>query len=70
MDNFIHTLAPFLLLLILWSLFWKGLSLWHAARHGQSWWFVILLVLNTIGILDIIYLFGVRKLTFSTLFSK
>lgn len=56
--------------LILWSLFWKGLALWHSARKGQPWWFVILVILNTAGILEIIYLFVVLKLKFSELFSK
>lgn len=61
--------APFLVLFILWSIFWKGLALWHSARRGQCWWFVILLVVNTLGILEIIYLFGVAKLKFDQLFS-
>jgi len=61
---------PFILLLVLWSLFWKGLALWHSARKGQSWWFFILLILNTAGILEIIYLFGVLKLKSSQLFGK
>lgn len=62
--------GPFLLLLVLWSLFWKGLSLWHSGRRAQPWWFVILLIVNTVGILDIIYLFAVAKLKFSELFTK
>ena len=59
-----------LALLVLWSVFWKGLALWHSARRNQGWWFVILLVLNTAGILEIIYLFGICKLTFATLLPK
>lgn len=59
-----------LLVLIVWSLFWKGLALWHAGRRGQPWWFVIMLVINTIGILEIIYLFAVCKLKFGELFRK
>ncbi len=51
-----------IIVLVLWSLLWKGLSLWHSARRNQSTWFMILLVVNTAGILDIIYLFGVIKL--------
>lgn len=39
-----------------WELTWKGLALWRAARRGQSVWFFLLLVLNTVGILPIIYL--------------
>ena len=62
--------GPLFVVLILWSLFWKGLALWHAGRRGQSWWFVILLIFNTVGILEIIYLFAIAKLKFSQLFSK
>lgn len=62
--------GPFLLLIVLWSLFWKGLALWHSGRRGQPWWFLVMLILNTAGILEIIYLFGVAKLKPSELFSK
>jgi hypothetical protein len=66
----IHALAPILPVLLLWEGFWKGLALWHSGRRGQAWWFVIILVVNTIGILPIIYLFAVAKLKLSELFSK
>lgn len=63
-------LAPLFILFMVWSIFWKGLALWHSAQRGQSWWFVILLLVNTLGILEIIYLFGVAKLHMHDLFSK
>ena len=66
----LHVFAPFLPILVLWVIFWKGLALWHSGRRGNAWWFVILLVINTVGILEIIYLFGVLKLKLSQLFSK
>ncbi len=50
-----------ILLLIVWTLPWKGVALWKAARLTQKWWFVILLVLNTIGILEILYIFVFSK---------
>ena len=62
-------LGPLIILVMLWSVFWKGLALWHSARRGQPWWFVIMLVVNTAGILEIIYLFGIAKLKFDELFS-
>lgn len=37
----------------------KGYSLWHAARRSEKWWFIILLIVNTLGILELIYLFFV-----------
>ncbi|MDO8509096.1 MAG: DUF5652 family protein [Nanoarchaeota archaeon] len=43
-------------ILIIWSLIWKGLALWKSAKSNQPAWFVIMLVINTIGILEIIYL--------------
>lgn len=62
-------LAPVILLVVLWSVVWKGLALWHAARRGQYWWFFIILVVNTLGILEIIYLFFVAKIKWADLFS-
>lgn len=64
------TVGGGLIVLILWSFFWKGLALWHSARRGEPWWFVILLVVNTAGLLEIIYLFLVIKLKFEDLFSN
>ena len=48
---------------LVWTLFWKGLALWHAVKHEQRGWFLLLLILNTAGIVEIIYLFVVLHLT-------
>ena len=45
----------------LWSLAWKGYALWKAARFGQKYFFVAILVVNTIGILEIIYIAFFQK---------
>jgi len=48
---------PYLLIvLVVWELVWKGLALWKSAGKGQKYWFVALLVINSIGILPIVYL--------------
>lgn len=44
-----------------WSLAWKGASLWRAARNESKPWFTALLISNTLGVLDAIYLFGVDR---------
>lgn len=49
-------LFPLMVPLALWSLFWKGLALWRAAQNKQKGWFIALLVINTAGILEIVYL--------------
>jgi hypothetical protein len=50
-----------LALLLIWVLVWKGLALWRAARRKETAWFVALLILNTLGILEIIYYFLIAK---------
>ncbi len=54
-------LLPVVLFLILWSLVWKGFSLWKSARNGSVNWFIALLLINSIGILDILYIFVFSK---------
>jgi hypothetical protein len=44
-----------------WDLTWKGLALWQAGKRRQPVWFVALLVLNTVGILPITYLWLMRR---------
>jgi methionyl-tRNA synthetase len=48
-----------ILALSAWSAVWKGIALWMAARRDQLVWYVILLVLNTVGILEMVYIFRV-----------
>lgn len=47
--------------LIIWSVVWKGLALWRAAHEGSKVWFVVFLVVNTLGILEILYLYVFSK---------
>jgi methionyl-tRNA synthetase len=48
-------------LALIWTLVWKGLALWRASTLRQKYWFIAMLVINTLGILEIIYLFLVAK---------
>ncbi len=53
---------PLLLILaIIWVMIWKGLALWRAAERGEKIWFTVILIVNTLGLLEIIYLFFVAK---------
>lgn len=49
------------LALVIWTLAWKAVSLWRSARRGQRIWFGVLLVTNTLGILDAVYIFWVNR---------
>ncbi len=48
-------------LAIVWSAVWKGIALWRAGRNAHLAWFVVLLVVNTLGILEMVYIFAVSK---------
>ena len=50
-----------LALILIWSIIWKGLALWKSAREGSKVWFVVLLIVNTVGILEILYLYVFSK---------
>ena len=69
-STWIHGHTFLTILIIVWSLFWTGLALWHSVRRGQFIWFVVFLLAHTLGILEIIYLFGILKLKFSDLFHE
>ena len=44
-----------------WSLVWKGIALWKSARNNQAVWFVVLFIVNTLGVLEIVYIFFFSK---------
>lgn len=52
-----------LILLVLVTLPLKIIGLWRSARNNQKWWFGAMVVLNTFGILELLYLFYFSKPT-------
>ena len=50
-----------LIVLMLWVLPWKGVSMWRAARNGHKKWFIALLLINSLAILDILYIYFFSK---------
>lgn len=50
-----------LYLIVLWCLPWKGVALWRASKNSHKKWFIALLVVNTLAIMEIIYIFFFSK---------
>jgi hypothetical protein len=48
--------SPWFVPAILWTLIWKGIALYRAGTLRDKWWFVALLIVNTFGVLEIVYL--------------
>lgn len=63
-ENMIPSLnipIPLLVSLLIWSMFWKGIGLWKAGRNNQLIWFIVMFLVNSVGILPIIYLVWFQK---------
>lgn len=56
----------FALAAALWTIPWKGMALWRAAKRENRVWFIVLLLINTLGILEIIYLILSREKNIET----
>jgi divalent metal cation (Fe/Co/Zn/Cd) transporter len=50
-----------IIILALWELIWKGIALWKAARNEEKYWFIAILIINSAGILPILYIFVFQK---------
>jgi len=48
----------------IWTIIWKGFALWKSARKNSMVWFIVLLVVNTLGILEILYIFLFSEMKF------
>jgi len=64
-ENLLGLPTWILAIVVIWTLIWKGLALWKAAHKNHKIWFVGILVLNTMGILEILYIFLFSKLDFN-----
>ena len=69
MEGYLSTIATqmgmslgLLAIIIVWTIVWKLIALWTSARNNQPAWFIILGIVNTIGILEILYIFVFHKL--------
>jgi len=60
MDLGLLTNKYFILSIVIWELIWKGLALWFAAKRDQKAIYVLLLVLNTVGLFPIGYLIYIK----------
>lgn len=52
---------PILYVLLTWAIIWKGIALWRSARNNQPVWYIVILLVNTVGILEILYLVFFKK---------
>ncbi|HEY0220891.1 MAG TPA: DUF5652 family protein [Candidatus Paceibacterota bacterium] len=61
MNPLFGNIPAWIVLAVLWTLPWKGVAMWKAARLSHKKWFIILFLANTLGILEIFYIFFIAK---------
>ena len=44
-----------------WEFGWKGWALWRAAQNKDKAWFILLLIVNSLAVLPIAYIFIFSK---------
>jgi len=62
MEQFLSDNWWVILVLAIWTLPWKGVALWKAVKLNHQAWFIALLILNTLAILEILYIFVFSKM--------
>lgn len=46
-----------IIIVSIWSIIWKAFGLWYSAKNKDKPWFILIFILNTLGILPIVYLY-------------
>ena len=52
---------PLFDLAVIADLVLKGIGMWKAGRNNQMYWFIAMLVINSAGILPLIYILGFQQ---------
>jgi len=62
-QNLLETpwLLAIFIVLIIWDIVWKIIAMWKSARNNHLAWFICIILINTIGILPIVYILTHRK---------
>lgn len=55
------TTITLIIIAAVWSSVWKAFALYRAGKVADPVWFVVLFLVNTLGILEIFYLFVFSK---------
>jgi len=61
MEQFLIENPWFIWLILVWIIPWKGIALWRAARLNHKRWFIVILIINTLAVLEILYIFIFSK---------
>jgi hypothetical protein len=61
MENLDLSWIILIIILAVFEIIMKGITLWKCGRNNQINWYIAILILNTAGILPVIYLMYYQK---------
>ncbi len=61
MYNLPVSLKLLIVVLVVWSIIWKIYAAWIACKNNHKKWFVAIIILNTVGIFELVYIFKVAR---------
>ena len=53
-------------IILIWSIGWKLLALWKSARKGHLAWFIVMGLINFVGIIEILYIFVFSEMKYKS----
>jgi len=61
LTEMLATIMPIIIVLAIWETVWKLIGMWKAGRNNHLGWFICIALINTAGILPIVYILMNRK---------
>ena len=61
LSEMLTCLMPVIIILAIWEAVWKLIAMWKAGRNNHLAWFICIALINTAGILPIVYILMHRK---------
>ena len=58
------------IVILVWTAIWKLMAMWKAAQKKSVTWFIVLGIVNTVGILPILYIYVFSEMKYSKKKSK
>lgn len=52
---------PIILIIVIWDIIWKLVAMWYASRNNHLAWYIVLAIINSVGVLPIFYIFIICK---------
>lgn len=61
LGKYVLLVVVVLLIVAIWDIVWKLLAMWRASKRNEPVWFVLIMIINSMGIVPILYLIFTKE---------